>query len=121
MTPCSTINIEQLKLELQNHENQNFVSYITNCFINGFDTKVQKTDLKIRECRNLRSALLNMDTVDELLSKEVEKRFLAGPYKAPSFESFRVSPLGIAEHKDSKKKRLIVDLSALTTMKLTLI
>lgn len=53
-----------------------------------------------------------MDTVDELLSKEVEKGFLAGPYEAPPFESYRVSPLGIAEHKYSKKKRLIVDLSA---------
>lgn len=60
----------------------------------------------------MRSALQNVDTVDELLSKEVEKGFLAGPYKAPPFESYRVSPLGIAEHKYSKKKRLIVDLSA---------
>lgn len=74
--------------------------------------KYQETDLKIRECRNLRSALQNMDTFDELLSKEVEKGFLAGPYEAPPFESYRVSPLGIAEHKYSKKKRLIVDLSA---------
>lgn len=101
-----------MKLELQNHENQNFVSYLINGFINGFNTKVQETNLKIRECRNLRSALQNVDTVDELLSKEVEKGFLAGPYEAPPFESYRVSPLGIAEHKYSKKKRLIVDLSA---------
>lgn len=47
---------------------------------NGFDTKVQKTDLKIRERRNLRSALHNVDTVDEL-----EKGFRAEIYEAPSF------------------------------------
>ena len=73
---------------------------------------MQKTDLATQECKNLRSALQNADTVDALLSREIEKGFLSGPYKVPPFQNYRVSPLGIAEHKYSKKKRLIVDLSA---------
>lgn len=35
-----------------------------------------------------------------------------GPYVKPPFPTYRVSPLGIVEGKYSKKKRLIVDLSA---------
>ena len=46
------------------------------------------------------------------MSAEVEKGFLSGPYNTPPFKQYRVSPLGIAERKYSKKKRLIVDLSA---------
>jgi hypothetical protein len=32
--------------------------------------------------------------------------------KIPSFDNYRVSPIGVAEGKYSKKKRLILDLSA---------
>lgn len=50
--------------------------------------------------------------IDELLSSEIKKGFLSGPYQTAPFQQNRVSPLGIAERKYSKKKRLIVDLSA---------
>uniref|UniRef100_A0A8W8L8Q0 C3H1-type domain-containing protein n=1 Tax=Magallana gigas TaxID=29159 RepID=A0A8W8L8Q0_MAGGI len=54
----------------------------------------------------------NKSAVDELLSSEIKKGFLSGPYQTAPFQQYRVSPLGIAERKYSKKKRLIVDLSA---------
>jgi hypothetical protein len=41
-----------------------------------------------------------------------KKFFFSGPYKVPPFKNYIVSPFGIAEHKYSKKKRLIVHLSA---------
>lgn len=89
-----------------------FASYILEGFIHGFDTKVANSDVGIQECKNLLSALRNQAAVDELLSTEVEKGFLFGPYKTPPFKQYRVSSLGNAERKYSKKKRLIVDLSA---------
>ena len=35
-----------------------------------------------------------------------------GPFDSPPFDNYRVSPLGVAEGKYSKKKRLILDLSS---------
>jgi hypothetical protein len=50
--------------------------------------------------------------VQELIEKEVQKGFLSGPHDKLPFDSYRVSPIGIAEGKYSHKKRLIVDLSS---------
>ena len=50
--------------------------------------------------------------VKELIHSEVSKGYSLGPYVRPPFETYRISPIGIAEEKYSKKKRLIVDLSA---------
>ena len=44
--------------------------------------------------------------------KEVKKGFLVGPFRAPPFSLYRVSPLGLAEGTYSGKMHLIVDLSA---------
>lgn len=65
-----------------------FASYILEGFIHGFDTKVANSDVGIQECKNLLSALRNQAAVDELLSTEVEKGFLFGPYKTPPFKQY---------------------------------
>jgi hypothetical protein len=54
------------------------------------------------------SLLLSKDLID----KECEKGFLSGPYNIPPFKKYKVSPPGLAEGKYSKKKLLILDLSA---------
>ncbi len=43
---------------------------------------------------------------------ELEKGYITGPFSTPPFPTYRVSPIGIIEGKYSKKKRLIIDLSA---------
>jgi hypothetical protein len=101
-----------LKLELRNHTDGEFVKYLVNGFTHGFDTKVKDVHLETRECRNLLSACQNPTVVDNLLSSEIEKGFLSGPYKTAPFKNYRVSPLGVAERKYTDKKRLIVDLSS---------
>ena len=58
------------------------------------------------------SASKKPEIVTELLNKELEKGFLYGPFDTPPFDVYRISPIGLAEHKYSKKQRLIVDLSA---------
>lgn len=70
------------------------------------------SDLPTIECKNLQSALREPEIVDELIQTEVDKGYLVGPFEKLPFESYRVSPIGIAEGKYSGKKRLIVDLSS---------
>lgn len=81
-------------------------------FKEGFDTLVSTTDLPTKECRNLQSARTQVTVVHQLLEGEVNKSFLKGPFKELPFSEYRVSPIGVAKGKYSKKKRLIVDLSA---------
>lgn len=106
------INIEQLQRELHAHTNLDYVQYLVSGFIHGFDTKVQSTDISTKECKNLQSAIKNERDVSELIQSELNKGFLSGPYYKLPFESYRVSPIGLAQGKYSLKKRLIVDLSA---------
>lgn len=70
------------------------------------------TNLETVECKNLRSALLDPTAVDLIISDEVEKGYLRGPFKELPFNNYRVSPIGLAVGKYSGKKRLIVDLSS---------
>ena len=70
------------------------------------------TSLPTLECRNNLSARSQPNVVNELLRKECENGFMYGPFDTLPFSSYRVSPLGVAEGKYSKKKRLILDLSA---------
>ena len=58
------------------------------------------------------SARLQPAVVRDLINSEVSKGYLLGPFIQPPFNVFRISPIGVAEGKYSKKKRLIVDLSA---------
>ena len=73
---------------------------------------VQTTQLPTKECKNLLSASKQPSIVDQLLAKECAKGFMLGPFPSPPFPNYRVSPIGIAEGKYSKKKRLIIDLSS---------
>jgi hypothetical protein len=50
--------------------------------------------------------------VSELIDKELQKGFIYGPFTQPPIDNYRVSPIGVAEGKYSKKKRLILDLFA---------
>jgi hypothetical protein len=73
---------------------------------------ITNADLLTFECSNNFSARSQPAIVKDLIDKECEKGFLSGPYNIPPFKRYRVSPLGLAEGKYSKKKRLILDLSA---------
>jgi hypothetical protein len=106
------INIDRLRLELACHPDRNFVNYLLDGLINGFDTMVSATDLPTKECKNLQSAFRQPDDVDILIESDVDNGFLNGPFDTHPFPSYRVSPIGVVEGKYSGKKRLIVDLSA---------
>lgn len=50
--------------------------------------------------------------MSKLVTSELEKKFIIGPFNEPPFDIYRINPIGIATGKYSDKKRLIVDLSA---------
>lgn len=64
-------------------------------------------------CDNLQSALIEPDTVDNLISKEVNSGFMIDPFMFLPSKNLRISPIGVATRKSSGKKRLIINLSAL--------
>ena len=106
------MNINQFEAELQNHPDKDFVSFIVNGLRQGFDTLIPNLVLPNKEFKNLLSARKEPEVIDELIDQECKKGYLYGPFNEPPFESYRVSPLGLAVGKYSGKKRLIVDLSS---------
>ena len=105
-TPIDTVILKQ---HSQNHPDPNFVKYLIDGLNYGFHTGIHPLPEKTLECKNLLSATSQPEITSKLIQSEVDKGFLLGPLDSMPF---RVNPTGIAEGKYSKKKRLIVDLSA---------
>ena len=102
--PSTPMNIDHFQVESQNHPDKDFVSFIINGLRDGFDTMIPDLVLPNKECKNLLSARQNPDIIDDLLAQECKKGFLYGPFSEPPFESYRVSPIGLAVGKYSGKK-----------------
>ena len=106
------INIPALAKALEGHPNHAQVKYLLDGLEHGFNPGVTSMpDVNI-SCANLQSALAEPDIVNKLLEKEVKDRFMMGPFDKPPFDSYRISPIGVATRKYSGKKRLIIDLSS---------
>ncbi|VDI30344.1 Hypothetical predicted protein [Mytilus galloprovincialis] len=106
------IVISNLVHELENHPNKEFKNYLVSGLSQGFSTGITTLPSKSIECKNLRSALSQPTHVLKLIETEVEKGYLEGPFDFIPFTHYRINPIGVAEGKYNKKKRLIVDLSA---------
>ncbi|CAG2219551.1 unnamed protein product [Mytilus edulis] len=73
---------------------------------------VSDINISTYECKNALSARKDPDSVTALIQDELVKGFIQGTFLHPPFSVYRVSPIGIAVHKYSFKKRLILDLSS---------
>ncbi len=90
-----------------------FTSYLISGLRYGFHTGIQnQSRVQTHIANNLLSAKNDPDAVSELLFKEVQAKYWIGPFRDSPFDVYRISPLGVVQHKYSLKKRLIVDLSA---------
>ena len=78
----------------------------------GFDTGLSNLPEISFECPILRSVRRDRKNVTLLVDEELKKGSVIGPFLTPPFVNYRINPIGIVESKSSKKKRLIVDLSA---------
>ena len=92
-----------LKAELANHPNQDFVHYLLGGLEEGFHTGVTKSCLKSFESKNLLSARDDPDLVSTIIKDEINKGYLKGPFDLPPYTNYRVSPIGLAEHKYNGK------------------
>lgn len=101
-----------LAVLLADHPDREYVNNLVGGVTNGFDTGISCRPDKTFECRNNKSARDDKQYVTEAIRQELASGFLKGPFEALPFSVYRVSPLGVAIHKYSFKKRLIVDLSA---------
>ena len=61
--------------------------------------------------KNHLSVQENFSVAQEKIQKELSKGRMAGPFLAPPFKNFRISPLGIIPKKQENSFRLIQDLS----------
>ncbi|XP_057206534.1 uncharacterized protein LOC130564470 [Triplophysa rosa] len=106
------VNFLHLASELSLHPDHAFTDYLLNGFSLGFNPGIINPLSHSLICPNLQSALAEPETVDLLIKKEIDDKFMIGPFSAPPFPVFRVSPIGVATRKFSGKKRLIFDLSS---------
>ena len=112
MSVSSPINIEVLKSELVNHPDKEFVHYLLHGIQFGFDTGIKDPPTHTYECKNLLSARTQPDYVTHAIQEEVENGYMLGPFDKLPFSHYRVSPIGVAQHKYSSKRRLTLDLSS---------
>ena len=83
-----------------------FVFYLLDGLVNGFDTGIENAPKVTLECRNNLSARRDPDFVYSALQVEVDNGYMVGPLSTlpAAWTHYRVSPLGVAQHKYSAKK-----------------
>ena len=106
------INISKLRAALEGYPNIEFKNCLVQGLEQGFHTGLKYLPKQSFECKNLKSAISQPSVVLDLIQTEITKGYLCGPYTYIPYKHYRIYPIGIAEGKYSKKKRLIIDLSA---------
>jgi hypothetical protein len=110
--PSTPINVDRLEKDLAEHPDRQFVNYLINGLTHGFDPLIDPLPQASFECVNNLNARQSPKIVDAAVESELDNNYVIGPFEAPPFSSYRISPLGIAVGKYSGKQRLILDLSA---------
>jgi len=104
--------VSRLNTDLNSHPDREFVDHLIDGLTHGFHTGIEHLPEVSKTCKNLQSVVLDHDATTTLVDYELDKGYLIGPFSDPPYSIFRINPVGIAEGKYSKKKRLIVDLSS---------
>ena len=104
------INVNRLEIALADYPNRVFVSNLLQTFRLGANIGFFGRRSP-RFARNLPTALAQPDIVKANLDKEVSLGRVAGPFSAPPFPNFQVSPIGLVPKKYSDKFRTIFHLS----------
>ena len=108
----SPVKVDILQKELSNFPDQSLVEHIIKGMTEGFHTGINPLPTKPLVCKNLLSASKDPETVSRLITEEIQKGYIIGPFEKIPYQCYRINPVGLAEGKYSKKKRLIVDMSA---------
>ncbi len=99
--------------ELATHPDRDRVSYLLNGLRNGFRIGYNYRHNSCRSrARNMASASMHSQVVEEYLRKECSAGRVVGPLSLRDFPSVQVSPFGVTPKSTPGKWRLIVDLSS---------
>ena len=97
---------------LSNHPNNTLVNFFISGISQGFRLGFNRPLSQLKSVRkNLSSAVLHPEVVDEYLAAELEKSRLAGPFSKLDIPYAHISRFGVIPKKYSQQWRLIVDLS----------
>ena len=101
--------------EQKDHPDADFRSYILNGIKNGFRIGFNRAITCKSASSNMRSAIENVEAVEEYLKKEVSLRHILGPVPPEKVQvGTQLSPVGVIPKSSHPGKwRLIVDLSSL--------
>ena len=104
------IQVNVLETLLSPHPDQSFVQKLCSELRTGVRIGY-RGPRQPRLSKNLVSALQNPDIISDNLAQEVALGRTAGPFDAPPFPNFQVSPIGLVPKKHSVKFRTIFHLS----------
>ena len=102
------VKIDRLKAFLEGY-NQQLVEYIVKGFKEGFSL-CSRAKVNNIEPKNLKSAYLHPEVLDDKIKKEVDLGRLLGPFDSRPFDDMCLSPIGL-QQKKSGDFRMITHLS----------
>ena len=91
------VKIDRLKAFLEGY-NQQLVEYIVKGFKEGFSL-CSRAKVNNIEPKNLKSAYLHPEVLDDKIKKEVDLGRLLGPFDSRSFDDMCTSPIGLQQKK----------------------
>ncbi|VDI55281.1 Hypothetical predicted protein [Mytilus galloprovincialis] len=103
------IHIDQLGKYLKGYDTRK-VEFLLEGFKTGFKIPFEGAE-KYQFSRNLKSTLENCLVLKKKITEEIKAGRVAGPFKEPPFENFRISPLGLVPKSKPGEFRVIHDLS----------
>ena len=107
--PSTPVNVSELGRVRKKHPNCCFVNSLIHDLVQGFLAVLGVLPKMSHVCNNLLSALKEPEIVDKLLSKEVEKGSMMGPFDDPLFPIFCINPNGIVTRKYSRNCLIICE------------
>lgn len=102
LKPSTPINVDILESLLTNHPDPSFVSFVCTGLRNGFQIGYEGARQPYF-AKNLKSAYIHPEIVDDNLLNEVKLGRTAGPFKEIPFPCFQVYPIGLVPKKHTDK------------------
>ena len=108
----SPLNLAAWNKHLSYHPDRDFADYILNGIQNGFRLGVDSEATYTSVSRNMQSATMHQDVIDEYLKQETELGNILGPFPKATAPAVHINRFGVIPKKHQVGKwRLITDLS----------
>ena len=113
VSQLTPINVDRFQYELRHHPNPDKVAYVVQGLRDGFHLGFNYSTSLKSATRNMASALLNPQVIDNCLQLDVETGRVAGPFSQPPLPILHVIRFGVFPKRHQPVKwRPILDLSS---------